>query len=154
MTSSLSFRHLIGWFACARLSDSQLIPSGGTFSSTLTTMAFDHSSLRCFGACSCKPTPRGPPSSPVQPRGALSPTYPNFVRLCKIDDIYYKKNRKSVKTELRTCNSHVYISIGSDIKPEAKVMTYLGSLYFGYLIAYERNRNRFRTKNPNWSIIL
>jgi hypothetical protein len=61
-------------FACARLSDSQLIPSGGTFSSTLTTMAFDHSSLRCFGACSGKPTPRGPPSSPAQPRGALSPT--------------------------------------------------------------------------------
>ena len=46
-------------FACARLSDSQLIPSGRTFSSTLTTMAFDHSSLGCFEACSCKPTPRG-----------------------------------------------------------------------------------------------
>ena len=27
---------------------------GGIFSSTLTTMAFDHSSLRCFEACSCK----------------------------------------------------------------------------------------------------
>jgi hypothetical protein len=55
-------------FACARLSDSQLIPSGGTFSSTLTTMAFGHSSLRCFEACSCKPAPRGPPSSFVQLR--------------------------------------------------------------------------------------
>jgi len=33
------FRHLIGWFACARLSDSQLIPSCRTFSSTLTTTA-------------------------------------------------------------------------------------------------------------------
>jgi len=61
-------------FACARLSDPQLIPSGGTFSSTLTSMAFDHSSLRCFEACSCKPTPRDLPSSPVQPRGTLSPT--------------------------------------------------------------------------------
>ena len=75
MTSSLSFRHLLGWFACARLSDPQLIPSGRTFSSTLTTKAFGHSSLRCFEACSCKPTPRDLPSSPVQPRGTLSPTY-------------------------------------------------------------------------------
>ena len=31
-------------------------------------MAFDHSSLRWFEACSCKPAPRGPPSSSVQLR--------------------------------------------------------------------------------------
>ena len=61
----------------ARLSDPQLIPSGGAFSSTLTTMAFDHSSLSCFEACSCKPTPSPAQagSSPVQPRGALSAMY-------------------------------------------------------------------------------
>ena len=63
----------LGWFACARLSDSQLIPSGGTFSLTLTTMAFDQRSVRCFEACSCKPIPRGLPSSSMQPRGALYP---------------------------------------------------------------------------------
>ena len=38
------------------------------FSQTLTTMAFDHSSFRWFEACSCKPAPRGPPSSFVQLR--------------------------------------------------------------------------------------
>ena len=59
LTSSSNFRHLIGWFACARLSDPQLIPSSGTFSSTLTTVALYQCSLRCFEACSCKPTPRG-----------------------------------------------------------------------------------------------
>ena len=62
------FRHLIGWFACARLSDSQLIPSGGTFVSTLTTLALYQRSFRWFEACSCKPAPRGPPSSFVQLR--------------------------------------------------------------------------------------
>jgi hypothetical protein len=58
-------------FACARLSDSQLISSWETFSPTLTTMAFDHSSLRWFEACSCKPTPRGPPSSSERLLGTL-----------------------------------------------------------------------------------
>jgi hypothetical protein len=53
-------------FAFARLSDSQLILSGETFSSTLTTMALYQCSLRCFGACSCKPTPRDLPSSLAQ----------------------------------------------------------------------------------------
>ena len=38
------------------------------FSSTLTTVAFDHSRLRRFEACSCKPAPRGPPSSSAQLR--------------------------------------------------------------------------------------
>ena len=33
---------------------------------TLTTMALYHSSLRWFEACSCKPTPRGLPSSFMQ----------------------------------------------------------------------------------------
>ena len=33
-------------------------------------MPFDHSSFRWFEVSSCKPTPRGPPSSSAQPRGA------------------------------------------------------------------------------------
>ena len=32
----------------------------------LTTMAFDHSRRRWFGTCSCKPVPRGLPSSVEQ----------------------------------------------------------------------------------------
>ncbi len=42
------------------------------FSLTLTTMTLYHSSLRWFEACSCKPTPRGLPSSFVQLRAKLS----------------------------------------------------------------------------------
>ena len=38
------------------------------FSSTLTTMALYQCSLRWFGTCSCKPVPRGLPSSLVQLR--------------------------------------------------------------------------------------
>jgi hypothetical protein len=51
------------WFACAHLLDSHLIPSSGTFSLTLTTLALYQSSLRWFETCSCKPVPRGLPSS-------------------------------------------------------------------------------------------
>src|SRR5262249_23823304 len=36
------------------------------FPSALTTMAFDHSRRRWFGTCSCKPIPRGLPSSVEQ----------------------------------------------------------------------------------------
>ncbi len=36
------------------------------FSLTLTTLALDQSSLRWFEACSCKPAPRGLPSSSTQ----------------------------------------------------------------------------------------
>src|SRR5258706_15115042 len=36
------------------------------FPSALTTMAFDHSRRRWFGTCSCKPVPRGRPSSVKQ----------------------------------------------------------------------------------------
>ena len=53
------------WFACAHLLDSHLIPSSGTFSLTLTTLALYQRSLRRFETCSCKPVPRGPPSSSV-----------------------------------------------------------------------------------------
>ena len=68
LTSSLRFRTLHQRFACAHLSYPHLIPSCGTFSSTLTTMTLDHSSLRWFEACSCKPAPRGLPSSLAQLR--------------------------------------------------------------------------------------
>src|SRR5208283_4002339 len=36
------------------------------FPPVLTTMAFDHSRRRWFGTCSCKPGPRGLPSSVKQ----------------------------------------------------------------------------------------
>ncbi len=54
------------WFTCVRLLDSHLTQSRRAFSVTLTTMALNHSSLRWFGTCSCKPVPRGPPSSLLQ----------------------------------------------------------------------------------------
>src|SRR4029077_10664298 len=43
------------------------------FPSALTTMAFDHSRRRWFGTCSCKPVPRGLPSS-VEQQGCLELT--------------------------------------------------------------------------------
>ena len=52
-------------------SSSCLIPdlvNARPFPSALTTMAFDHSRQRWFGTCSCKPAPRGLPSSEKQLR--------------------------------------------------------------------------------------
>jgi hypothetical protein len=63
-TSDISTPHQ--WFACAHLLDPYLIPSGGTFSLTLTTLALYQRSLRRFETCSCKPVPRDLPSSFVQ----------------------------------------------------------------------------------------
>ena len=54
------------WFAVAHLLDPHLIPSTGTFSLTLTTLALYQRSLRRFETCSYKPVPRGPPSSFAQ----------------------------------------------------------------------------------------
>src|SRR5450755_4307073 len=45
------------------------------FPSALTTMAFDHSRRRWFETCSCKPVPRGRPSS-VEQLHTLSPFGP------------------------------------------------------------------------------
>ena len=56
------------WFAVAHLLDPHLIPSNETFSLTLTTPALYQRSLRRFETCSCKPAPRGLPSSFVQLR--------------------------------------------------------------------------------------
>jgi hypothetical protein len=36
-----------------------------------------------------------------------------------------------VKTEIRPSNSRIYLSIGSDMNPEAEVMTYLESVEKG-----------------------
>jgi hypothetical protein len=55
-------------------------------------MAFGHSSLRWFEACSCKPAPRGPPSSSAQlrtlytkcARGALRRWYTNSGKITDI----------------------------------------------------------------------
>ncbi|MFZ5435596.1 MAG: hypothetical protein ACOZCF_04625, partial [Bacillota bacterium] len=63
LMASLRFPHVI--------SGSRLFVSLGTyltnlaspFSVTLTTMAFDHSSLRWFEASTCMAAPRGLPSS-------------------------------------------------------------------------------------------
>src|ERR1035438_7771269 len=45
------------------------------FPSVLTTMAFDHSRRRWFGTCSCKPVPRGLPSS-IKQLHTLGPPRP------------------------------------------------------------------------------
>ena len=47
----------------------------GPFPSALTTMAFDHSRGRWFGTCSCKPVPRGLPSS-IKQLHTLGPPRP------------------------------------------------------------------------------
>ncbi len=46
--------------------------SGPVVSATLTTMAFDHSSLRWLGISSWSPNPKGPPSSLIHLRNAVS----------------------------------------------------------------------------------
>src|SRR5215468_10721409 len=74
---TLSTRHQ--WFPCGPLLACHLtwfFP--GLFPSVLTTMAFDHSRRRWFGTCSCKPVPRGLPSSVKQLR---TPTA-CWLRLC------------------------------------------------------------------------
>jgi hypothetical protein len=68
LTSPIRFRHVFGRFTFVRLLDSYLTRCYPAFSSTLTTRALYSCSLRRFGACSCKPTPRGRPSSLVQHR--------------------------------------------------------------------------------------
>jgi hypothetical protein len=54
------------WFACAHLLDPYLARSCHAFPLTLTTTALYRCSLRWFEACSCKPAPRGLPSSSLQ----------------------------------------------------------------------------------------
>ena len=63
---SLSTRHQ--WFTRVRLPGPHLTRVPLPFPSTLTTRALYPRSLRRFGTCSCKPVPRGPPSSLAQHR--------------------------------------------------------------------------------------
>jgi len=56
-------------FACAHLSSHHLT-GAPAFSMTLTTGAFDPSRSWRFGASPCRATPKGLPSSSVQPRDA------------------------------------------------------------------------------------
>ena len=57
------------WFAFAHLPDTHLPQSlCRDFSLTLTTLTLYQRSLRRFEACSCKPAPRGLPSSLAQLR--------------------------------------------------------------------------------------
>ena len=65
---SLSTRHQ--WFTRVRLLGPHLTRVSLPFPSTLTTRALYPRSLRRFGTCSCKPIPRGPPSSLAQHRTA------------------------------------------------------------------------------------
>ena len=53
-------------FICIRLHSTYLTKSSFAFSLTLTTIAFDYSSLRWFGISTCIAIPRGLPSSSVQ----------------------------------------------------------------------------------------
>ena len=70
LMSSLRFRHFISGSLVVRLLGTYLTRSCLAFSLTLTTMAFDHSSLRWFEASTCMAASKGLPSSFAQPRGA------------------------------------------------------------------------------------
>ena len=75
-SNSLSTRQ--PWFTFAHLLGSHLTRSCPAFSSTLTTMAFDHSSLRWFEASPCRAASEGLPPSFVQlhtATGSLSSPY-------------------------------------------------------------------------------
>ncbi len=65
LTSSHYLSTCNQWFTCVHLSISHMTHNYA-FSITLTTLALYQSSLWLFEACSCKPAPRGPPSSIVQ----------------------------------------------------------------------------------------
>jgi len=62
----LRFRHVISGSLVFVSIGTYLTKSSFAFSVTLTTMAFDHSNLRWFGASTCIAVPRGPPSSTVK----------------------------------------------------------------------------------------
>src|SRR5512139_667701 len=75
------------WFARARLLGPHLIPSCRTFSSTLTTMAFDHSSLRWFETRPWSLASKGLPSSLVQLRTASGYTKPSAALVAQLPDV-------------------------------------------------------------------
>ena len=59
------------------------------FSLTLTTLALYQRSLRWFGACSCKPTPGGPPPSLMQLRTLITPSALVAHYLAKISGYHF-----------------------------------------------------------------
>src|SRR5262245_12264151 len=73
LTSPNRISMLLQRFACARLSRPCLPESCPGVSATLTTTAFDRSSLRWLGISSRSPNPKGPPSSLVQLRMPFGP---------------------------------------------------------------------------------
>ena len=73
--ASLRFRHFISGSLVFVSIGTYLTKSCFAFSVTLTTVAFDHSSLRWFEACSCKPAPRGLPSSSAKHGAELRELY-------------------------------------------------------------------------------
>jgi hypothetical protein len=62
----LRFRHVVSGSRVFVSIGAHLTKSCFAFSVTLTTMAFDHSSLRWFEASTCMAAPRGLPSSSVR----------------------------------------------------------------------------------------
>ncbi len=73
LMSTVSVSTRLRWFTCVRLLDPHLTLSfPSAFSPTLTTLAFDQSSLGWFGTWPCNPVPRGLPSSSMQHRFLLS----------------------------------------------------------------------------------
>jgi len=62
-------------------------------------MAFDHSSLRWFEACSCKPAPRGPPSSSAQLLGTLCRCNHKNLRSSKIRNNFLNNNSEPGRPE-------------------------------------------------------
>src|SRR5208283_2139781 len=94
-------------FTCVRLHGTYLIPSRGTFSLTLTTMAFDHSSLRWFGAFTCMTAPRGLPSSSVQHGCSFRSQFSNsFLRLRGAQSSAYRTMITSPRTFFRHLFTH------------------------------------------------
>jgi len=75
LMTSLRFRHFISGSLLFVSIGTYLTKSCFAFSVTLTTMAFDHSSLRWFEAYSCKPAPRGLPSSSAKHGAELRELY-------------------------------------------------------------------------------
>jgi len=77
-TPSLGFRRFFERFAFARLRGPHLTRHARLFPERFSPRLLIATTPRRFEACSCKPAPRGPPSSPVQ-RGAFSwPSRPPF----------------------------------------------------------------------------
>jgi len=86
--ASLRFRHFINGSLVFVSIGTYLTKSCFAFSATLTNVAFDHSSLRWFGASTCMAVPRGLPSAPVKHsiRASGNPLLPWRTIISKPDD--------------------------------------------------------------------